>query len=311
MNVLSNFLEQTKIETIAVPLGKVVGFPATTSIEEALKILAENDILSAPVFDPETKEYIGFVDVMDILRAIIGLYSEASDTSEIAWSKWATDINSLSLRGIRFAIKPVKNVVDLSKIDPYLPVSKSGTLYQLMEEVFSKGIHRAPLYDDIAMKAPVALITQSDVINAISKVVPSSSIGIKTVEELSLGTRYPIQMSIDALAIQAFYLMYFHKVSAVAIVGKTGNLVANLSASDIKGLKHDNFSRLLLPVMEFLKGTTSKKCAPITCRLFSSIETVILKLSLFRIHRLWIVDEKENPIGVISLTDIMKLLTSQ
>lgn len=34
-------------------------------------MLAQNEVLSAPVLDSRTREYVGFVDVKDILRGIM------------------------------------------------------------------------------------------------------------------------------------------------------------------------------------------------------------------------------------------------
>lgn len=67
-----------------------------------------------------------------------------------------------------------------------------------------------------------------------NSLIQFGTFGQKTVEELKLGNREVISMSVNAQAIQAFYLMHVNKVSAVAIVDEKGTLVANLSASDIR-----------------------------------------------------------------------------
>lgn len=133
----------------------------------------------------------------------------------------------------------------------------------------------------------------------------------------------------------------------MAIVDEQGELVANLSASDIRvrslslfppplslpplspsslslsinlscslaltsfphqqqGMRAENFTHLLLPVKQFLKTQHSWK-APVTVSLNTRLESVLYKLTWFRLHRLWIVDEDNKPVGVISLTDVLKL----
>jgi len=106
--------------------------------------------------------------------------------------------------------------------------------------------------------------------------------------------------------------MFYHKVSAVAIVDESEQLVLNLSASEIRGLDHKNFDALLLPITEFMHKMKLIPSAfslrpPLTCLPTTTLETAIFRLATYRVHRLWIVDEQGRPVGVLSLTDIMKL----
>jgi CBS domain-containing protein len=48
-----------------------------------------------------------------------------------------------------------------------------------------------------------------------------------------------------------------------------------------------------------------------TCTRNTSFNFVLLRILALRVHRLWVVDDKEHPIGVISLTDIMKTLIAE
>jgi CBS domain-containing protein len=303
---LRQYLQATLIDSIAIPKNNIVTVPLHASLEEAIQTLANHNILSAPVFDPEAENYLGFIDVLDILKAVLAIYSEAKEPTEIAWMPFCQDLETLSHRGVRFAMKSVKNIIDFSKVDPYFPVFGHGTLLQLME-VFAKGVHRTAIVEENNFR-PQKLVSQSDIINAIVKQTNLGNWGFNTVKELNLGSNIVITMPEDAQAIQCFYLMFFHKISAVGIVSKEGKLIGNLSASDIRGLRHDNFASLLQPVMKFLEK--SPKRSPITCKMNTTFETVLLKLSFFRIHRMWIVDDEDKPIGLISLTDIMRFFVN-
>ncbi len=120
----------------------------------------------------------------------------------------------------------------------------------------------------------------------------------------------------------------------MAIVDEAGRFVANFSASEVRGIDHKNFSSLLKPVLEFLSEIKKEEVVrvpvPVTCTLDTPLETLILKIGTYRVHRAWIglslpffllwwqfwltshivfaaVDEKGAPVGVVSLTDINKL----
>ena len=54
-------------------------------------------------------------------------------------------------------------------------------------------------------------------------------------------------------ALDAFYAMYRHNVSALAIVDDTNAIVANVSVSDLRGIKPDDVDQLASPVVDYLR----------------------------------------------------------
>jgi len=93
---------------------------------------------------------------------------------------------------------------------------------------------------------------------------------------------------------------------------ETGGLVDTLSASDFRGVQHDSLRLLLLPIPAFLplsrakprqKITNHKNVVASPNELFSAVVERILSSG---VHRLWVLNSEEVPIGVISLTDIIR-----
>ena len=74
---------------------------------------------------------------------------------------------------------------------------------------------------------------------------------------------------------------------------------------------------LLLNVLDFLDMQPKKPFPvalqnyksrhPITTKLDATFEYVVLKMTASRIHRLWVVDDDNKLIGVISVGDIFKV----
>jgi len=197
------------------------------------------------------------------------------------------------------------------KKDQFCEVFENGTLYQVLEEMFSKEIHRVPVMDDAG--AIINILSQSDITQFMADNKRLwSSLGHKTVEQLSLGTDTVICMSQHACAIHAFYLMSFNKVTAVAVVDSDEKLVANISASDIRGLTQEKFGMLLLPITEFFaKLTGAKFKSALSVKKTSKLSDVIHLLMTYKVHRVWLVDDAERPIGLISITDVMKMLVRE
>lgn len=62
------------------PPTAVVTLPASATCAQALRLLATHHISSAPVFDG--KAYLGFVDVCDVLRALLNMVNVRELTEE-------------------------------------------------------------------------------------------------------------------------------------------------------------------------------------------------------------------------------------
>jgi len=291
----------------------IISISANASIVEALQILSSNNILGAPVFDRENNNFLGFVDMMDLLANVVSFYKERDvsglQAGEDVPVSWCRDIETLKERGEQFAKQPVTALIDKSRVDDYCPVSHHGTLFQVMEDVLSQNVHRVPVFDNSDKVYNV--LSQSDLIHFLFENIRDVGIArFDTVEKLNLGTQVVISMSAKAKAIHAFFLMLYNKVPAVAIVSGNGELVGNLSASDLRGLDQNTFPQLLMPVMEFVKSVKRHR-GLITCKKDSTLESVLSKLANNKVHRLWMVNDQNSPIGVVTLTDIMKLFSNR
>jgi len=195
-----HLLNRTTIRDLGLKEKAIVNVSENTTLGDALQILSGNRILSVPVSEASSIDYLGFIDVLDILTFAINMY--ASGTPQIEATKWGDfcqDIDTLSHRGVRFGLKPVKHLMNASKKDEWLPVYENGTLLQLIEGVFYKGIHHVPVYSQA--NTLINLVSQSDIIRLMAQNMNLlGGLGRKTVKELNLGTRYVISMSIKAQA---------------------------------------------------------------------------------------------------------------
>eukprot|EP01132_Coremiostelium_polycephalum_P007716 gene7716-9490_t len=290
----------------------IITIYANQTVGEAIELMSTNKILSMPVLEQDKKDFLGFIDMNDILYSIIkyytDLYPEAELTDTYQWAHWCRDINELTKRGKEFDSQPVSNLINQSKIDEFIPVDESGTLFQLIEEVFSKGIHRVLVYDvDAKVKG---FISQTDILKYLLENLDEIGQEIEQpVGTLGLINDNVISMSSQALAIHAYYLMLFNRVPCVAINNPNGEIVGNLSVTDLRGFGPKSFSSLLEPALDFWDKHSKKKL--MLCTRDTQLKVVMMTLFEHRIHRLWVVngDQQKKCNGIISLTDIMRLLS--
>jgi len=98
-------------------------------------------------------------------------------------------------------------------------------------------------------------------------------------------------------------------MSALGVVDEKGELIANLSASDLRGLTSNLIHRLMMNVLDFLKESHRGNIPPVisvTDRY--TVREIMTKMLAFNVHRIWIIDGYNmKPIGVMTLTDIISL----
>lgn len=197
-----------------------------------------------------------------------------------------------------------------------------GTLLQVIEEMVAKKLHRVVVLseDKHFLKSIVSL---SDLILFLAERSHdwSGSIGARPVSSIVDLSVAPISLPNSAKAIQGFQLMHMHRVTGIAIVDSSGALEANLSASDLRDVSYSNafvpttFRDLFLPLRSYLlkksKEGHTVHAAVVTATLETTLETVLLQMAMFRVHRLYVVDEKRKPIAVVTAFDVLKQFTKE
>ncbi|KAL6058340.1 hypothetical protein QOT17_014952 [Balamuthia mandrillaris] len=121
----------------------------------------------------------------------------------------------------------------------------------------------------------------------------------------------------SAIASDAFSVLYDNRVGGVAVV-EGGKLVDNLSASDLKGIgtSQDKLAYFDRSVNEFLaqaknrgKEEEGRRERDVVCCMDdATVEEVIRLLAEKRVHRAYVVDDQQRPIGVVSISDLLGLL---
>lgn len=185
-----------------------------------------------------------------------------------------------------------------------------------------KPVHRVALMKQAEVSS---IITQSDVLKFLNH--HQKEVGDclnKTIEALGMynPVRGVVTITEDVLAMEAFHMMYQKNLSCLGIVDKDGKLTGNVSASDLRGLVTQNFSSLSRTVTDFLKisKALSRPYATVLNARLNDLRTLCVKKgSTFkqlldmicknRVHRVYVVNEKFSPIGLITLSDVISVLS--
>eukprot|EP00658_Telonema_sp_P-2_P001606 TRINITY_DN1059_c0_g1_i12.p1 TRINITY_DN1059_c0_g1~~TRINITY_DN1059_c0_g1_i12.p1 ORF type:complete len:347 (+),score=84.82 TRINITY_DN1059_c0_g1_i12:191-1231(+) len=294
------------------------------TVEAALEILAGECILSAPVVMAKSEDsvslgmdgwYLGTLDVQQLLLHLVRQVREKKQGGEMDAEMLHAAVDQL------FSTKLTSMYGNDSGIA--FPAWLDKSLKELIEEGFLTGVpgpnqlaHRVVICDHQCQVE--TLISQSDIVRFVAEHPSCLEPGVldKSLEELNyllLGKakdggspREVVAVNQKVTAIEAFELMESSGVSGIAILGEEGQLVGNLSASDLRGIGRGEFG-LLMSVEDFVLVNKDE----VGCFALSPTDTLGCLLRDFsekRVHRLYVVDNQQAPLAVVTLTDVMRFL---
>jgi len=176
-------------------------------------------------------------------------------------------------------------------------------------ELLSKkeNLHRIPILND--QNQLVSVFSQSFMLNYITE--SDSKIGTKLNKPISECTHFfkPVATVQEyTLTINAFNEMVSKNITGVAVVSEKNQIIGSLSLRDLKEIvdQKEMFKILFKNVKDFLKDLDNERPRKIiTVQKEDTLKMAIDNLKIMKVHRIFIVDKQSNPIGVISLKDIL------
>jgi len=314
----------------------IVSLDEDLTVAKALQILHNKRISSAPVFkntrkkDGVTKEFWGFIDAGVVLRHLCKecKLTERPEDIVITPEGQLQNPDEILKKGIRsFWKRKVKDVcgMDATLIPKFLAnMNVKELMTEMLFDRSSLPIHRVAIFSETTI---TGIVSQSDVIRFIDTHAEElGEILDHTIENFGLYDRNGSVVTInsDMLALEAFDVMFQENLSCVGIVDDSGRLVGNLSVSDLQGL-HANYlsaaATLGLRIVEFLRiknfmqksgpvdiNETLPELRAIAVRKEMLFRELLALISAKRVHRAFIIDNDSKPLGVITLSDIIRSL---
>jgi len=283
---------------------KVIEIESSAKPEEAFEVLLKANILSAPVWDKEAKSYIGFLDIRDLVSSIVTIHQTHTTKP--------SSLLTVAVKGIGQKEDEPPSLSYLARRNAFRPVSLNSTLLDVANILKQSHVHRVPVVNQETGKC-VHIISQSLILQFLAAHQETLAEDCKqSLEEINLGFCEVVTVGAHEKAFSAFQIIDKTRFSGIGVVDHEKKLIGNTSARDIKYLVLDKCELSLeMPVLEYLAAVrqriiTSQEKAPICAvQKDATIGRVIGLLEATQFHRLFIVDPKGNPIGVVSVTDIL------
>jgi CBS domain-containing protein len=114
--------------------------------------------------------------------------------------------------------------------------------------------------------------------------------------------------------IDALNVLLESKVHGVAVVGDGGKLQSVLSVSDLRGMMAPRLASLrFLTVSDFLQQKEPRRFdevvpVPFICNHDDRLGIIVEAILQLHFHRVWLIDNKNQPTDVLTLTDIINIV---
>jgi len=298
-------LKTTKIVDV-IPKRPIVQAQYHEEVSTLLQRLSEANVLAAVVFEPNPRlGVLGFVDVLDLVFFVIETTHQSSKniTEET--------IQNIKWEGQCFDIEKTGTLMNISRADPLNKISSEASLWEAVS-LLAMEVHRLAVVTPGTSEHLVSnIIAQSDIVQFLA----TRGVWIGSKIESPIGEIFGKHVGVatvleDMNVVTALKYMRDFKVSGVGIVDRFGRLVANFSASDLLGLNATNFILLSLTVKGYLQRMHGFPKPPVYCTAMDTVETLLLKMVVHHVHRVYIVDMYMVPTGVVTMTDIMQFLVA-
>ncbi|KAI8900487.1 hypothetical protein BC833DRAFT_581847 [Globomyces pollinis-pini] len=287
---------------------------STLSMKDACDVLAKNRISSAPIFDNNSKTFLGQLDYFDLVAHILKVLTTISIDDRA---------NSMTMGDI--FKKENSTALPLSGITTYHPlvvIQKSAPLLDLLDEFVRANAHRVAVFDGTTFMGIISQSALAAVIVSKFGLRKESSVqwqtGQKSLEELKIIETEFVSVPPTASVMDVLLRMHLKKISSVAIVsGK--QLLGTISMSDVKTIfaELNGWKHLFANCLTFFKDLRNKQTMDhdgndlmptFTVHPTSSLISTMEKMTATHTHRIWVVDSHQQVVGVVSLSSIIPIL---
>jgi len=273
----------------------VLVFKSDDTVQHVFEELADKEVLSAPVFDENKKEFVGMVDLRDFVALLLSIHL-MGDSS----------------------ISTAEKLTDFSGNNPFIPVHEDEAIVEVLREFNVRGVHRMPVLDKKDKTKVLCILSQSTIIDWLGKNLDKfgESYSALTLKDLNFGgldKNNTLSQVIDVLEddtlLHALSVIEKYNIHGVPVVEReSGKLVGNISVRDLKYILEAYIQNLKAPISEFLSKYANKRPPLITCSSSTKFVDVIKLLTDNHVHRAHIVDEENRPVDIITLTNILDIV---
>jgi len=289
------------------------------TIQEVYNKFLEYNLRCLPIYRLENgnKNYIGYITLSDLIPGDI------LKELEEKYQNGEGDIDEI-VAGIDYFNKPIKTILKeinlelkiisqdisikelihiLSQYNHHCLVKGDNNNYQVVSQydlVYYLFNHIEKIDDELLDQTAqdcAGLVVKKRIAKVEGRVPPEFFKDIELPEFVS--------MSLKQTALEGFQLMVKNKVECIAITDEDDTIVSVLTSGNVRGLNPEALKEVVKPILPFLKNALDDIPEPHTCNVNYTIIQLIKKLMHYQTRRLVVVNKDNEPIGIVSMSDIV------
>jgi CBS domain-containing protein len=296
------FINTTQIHDLIGGM-KIVFLDERDTVQETMQKLIENKIWAAPVVSANGTVNRS-LDMLDLVA-----YTTLKNIDPLS-----TTTKSTHKQVQEYFHHRIKGLTGLSRRNQWITATPEKN-FRFLLQLFNRLTHRVWVRHQGGI---IGVVTPMMILRLLNEHKDELKEEMsRKVSEIWPEKHLPSTVNHNERLMNAFHTIYYSSVSGLAVVDEHGKIVGNISASDLKFMEFTKpelfFDQLLLPIKEFFQlkvavGTLSKNISlsPVIVKEEDTLEIVISKCLQERVHRVYVVDEAQKPLRVVSLTDVIE-----
>ncbi len=249
---------------------------------------------------------IGMLDANDICSYIFSRVPPAQRARE---SKFDRLLIREQLRAAT-----VLQALDASGKNPLVPIYQHDSAVTVVK-LFSQGLHRVLVYD--AQNQVVRCVTQSDVVRFVHarQHAPQlqEALRVRPMLDATHARFHHSSVSSRATVWDCIRRLQVEGGGALPILDDAdGKIAGSFSSIDLRGIFEDRFPKFDQTISSFMRSHNplGRPARPITLHSASTWKEIIDTLVMHRTHQAFLVDAREHPVALISMTDLCHFLAT-
>jgi len=289
---------------------KIVIFDTRLPVKKAFFALVANGLRAAPLWNSDQQRFVGMLTISDFISILQTYYRspskrmhELEDHLIETWRQLIAERKAKS-EGVQRAT--------LSRDIGMISISPDDSLYKGLEILIQNKIHRLPIIDPKSGNA-LYILTHKRILRFLAlgfEHMPSYM--KRTLRELkeadqAIGTYGNIHtVNQNTPVITALHMFVENRVSALPIVDEHNKVIDIYAKFDVINLAATrSYHNLDVTVKDALHFRESRPEGVTTCTIDETIETIANRLVKAEVHRLVVVNGDSQPIGILSLSDLL------
>jgi 5'-AMP-activated protein kinase regulatory gamma subunit len=269
-------------------------------VKRLLNILLQNNIVLAPLWNNKTLRFAGLLTLLDFIN-VIQYYFQFPERFDL--------VDLLTLDGLRDIERAIGvTPIETASIHPF------KLLYEACVKMLNSKARRVPLIDEdekTHREIVVLVLTQYRILKFVALNCKETKMLLKPIRDLQ-GLGNPKEISTCTMTtpvIEVIHLLTHKLVLSIPIVDELRRLVNVYEAVDVLALvKGGMYTDLDLSVGEALLRRPEDFEGVHTCTMNDRLSTIMDTVRKSRLHRLFVVDDEQKLLSVITLSDILKYL---